>query len=205
MQTSDYRSVVEDVYAEAAAVPQPVLCCTQTPTWKLPGLVVPEAMLERNYGCGTTVHPRDVTDVSRVLYVGVGAGMEALHFAYFTRRAGGVVAVDTNEAMLATARELLEQAARVNDWFEPEMVELRHGDALALPVESDSDLFPDLDLIDVQLSVADVVAEQPSPKVLFFFMSWIVSMHCNSISEVCTSGCKILQKERQHHLSIQDA
>jgi len=138
MLTMDYREAVEELYAEAAAEPQPVLCCTQTPPWKLPGLVVPQAMLDRNYGCGTTVHPRDLSDVKRVLYVGVGAGMEALQFAYFVRQPGGVVAIDTVPAMLDTARELLGEAAETNDWFDPSFVALRHGDALELPVEDGS-------------------------------------------------------------------
>ena len=138
MLTNDYRAVVEDVYAEAAETPQPALCCTQTPAWRLPGLSVPQAMLDRNYGCGTTVHPRDLADVARVLYIGVGAGMEALQLAYFNRRASGVVAVDTNRAMLETARGLLAEAAEQNDWFDPAMVELREGDALALPIEAAS-------------------------------------------------------------------
>lgn len=134
----DYRAAVADLYAEAAETPQPVLCCTQTPPWQLPGLTVPEQMLARNYGCGTTVHPRDLTHVDRVLYVGVGAGMEALQFAYFLRKPGGVVAVDTNDAMLETAAELLTEAGEVNPWYDPSFIDLRKGDALELPVESGS-------------------------------------------------------------------
>ena len=136
--TSDYRDVVEAVYAEAAAIPQPALCCTSSPVWELPELEVPKAMLERNYGCGTTVSPRDLARAERALYIGVGAGMEALQIAYFIRRAGGVVALDTNPKMLDLAGELLGEAAESNPWFEPDMVELRHGDALELPIENES-------------------------------------------------------------------
>ena len=88
-----YFDTVDAVYDEAALQPQPSLCCTMTPPWRLPALHVPVGMLERNYGCGSTVHPRDLADASRVLYVGVGAGMEALQLAYFTRRQGGVLAI----------------------------------------------------------------------------------------------------------------
>jgi hypothetical protein len=35
-------------------------------------------MLEMNYGCGSTVHPRDLAGSPTVLYVGVGGGMELL-------------------------------------------------------------------------------------------------------------------------------
>jgi ubiquinone/menaquinone biosynthesis C-methylase UbiE len=95
-------------------------------------------MLERNYGCGSTVHPRDLAEVSRVLYVGVGAGLEALQMAYFVRKPGGVVAIDKVGAMLETARNLLNQAARENTWFDASFIELRRGDALDLPVEAES-------------------------------------------------------------------
>jgi len=137
-QKSDYRDTVEQLYAAAAVEPQPALCCTQTPVWKLPGLQVPRAMLERNYGCGTTVHPRELADAERVLYVGVGAGMEALQMSYFVRRPGGVLAIDKVDAMLETAAELLRQAAAENPWFEPGFIELRRGDALALPVPDET-------------------------------------------------------------------
>lgn len=134
----DYHAVVHEVYAAAATTPDPSLCCTQSPVWRLPGLTIPDAMLARNYGCGSTVHPRDLADASRILYVGVGAGMEALQLSYFARRPGAVLAIDAVDAMLDTARELLAEAARDNDWFDPSFVELRRGDALDLPVEPGS-------------------------------------------------------------------
>jgi len=130
----DYRDTVESVYADAATAPQAALCCTQTPVWELPGLVVPQGMIERNYGCGTTVHPRDLARAEHVLYVGVGAGLEALQMAWFVRRLGGVVAIDTVDAMLETARGLLDEATGVNDWLDRDMVDVRRGDALELPV-----------------------------------------------------------------------
>ena len=131
---SDYRETVEQLYAEAAVTAQPKLCCTQTPPWRLPGLTVPQAMLDKNYGCGTTVHPRDLAGIDRVLYVGVGAGLEALQLAYFVRKPGGVIAVDKVDAMLATAKELIGEAERANDWLKPGMIEVKRGDALDLPV-----------------------------------------------------------------------
>ena len=138
LNSSDYRTVTEELYATAAREPQPALCCTTTPTWELPGLVVPKPMLERNYGCGTTVHPRDLGSAERVLYVGVGAGMEALQLSYFLRREGGVIAIDKVPEMLETADRLLDLAAEQNPWFQRSFVDLRPGDALALPVDSES-------------------------------------------------------------------
>lgn len=135
---TDYRDVAEALYADAAHTPQPALCCTQTPPWKLPGLHIPDAMAERNYGCGSTVNPRDLAGAKRVLYVGVGAGMEALQLSYFLRQPGGVIALDKVDAMLETARQLLAAAAAENAWFDPSFIELRKGDALSLPVDNNA-------------------------------------------------------------------
>ena len=92
---NDYLRTVESVYAEAARNPDAGLCCVAAPAWRLPDLSIPQAMLEMNYGCGFmggAARPARCNDT--VLYVGVGGGLEALQFAYFTRRPGGVIAVD---------------------------------------------------------------------------------------------------------------
>jgi ubiquinone/menaquinone biosynthesis C-methylase UbiE len=91
-------------------------------------------MLEMNYGCGSTLDPRDLRPGATVLYVGVGGGLEALQFAYFTRRPGGVLAVDPVAEMRERARANLLEAARLNPWFRPEFVTLLDGSALELPV-----------------------------------------------------------------------
>ena len=79
-----------------------------------------------------------VQAAQQVLYVGVGAGMEALQFSYFLRKPGGVIAIDKVERVLQTADALLKEASEQNDWFDRAFVELREGDALALPVASAS-------------------------------------------------------------------
>jgi ubiquinone/menaquinone biosynthesis C-methylase UbiE len=131
---SSYLKTVEAVYAEAAERPDADLCCTASAGWRLPGLTVPEAMLRMNYGCGSTVDPRDLGPGDTVLYVGVGGGLEALQFAYFTRRPGSVIAVDPVAAMRAKARANFDEAARLNPWFRPEFITLLEGSALDLPV-----------------------------------------------------------------------
>jgi ubiquinone/menaquinone biosynthesis C-methylase UbiE len=105
--------------------------------WRLPDLHVPPAMLQMNYGCGSTVEPRDLRGGDTVLYVGVGGGLEALQFAYFTRRPGSVIAVDPVAEMRSRARENFEEAARLNPWYRPEFVTLLDGSALDLPVPGD--------------------------------------------------------------------
>lgn len=130
---SAYLKTVADVYAEAANQPDSSLCCTQSPLWRLPGLHVPQAMLDMNYGCGSTVDPRDLHDHDTILYVGVGGGLEALQFAYFTRGPGSVIAVDPVAQMRDRARVNFLEAARLNPWFRPEFVTLLDGTAHDLP------------------------------------------------------------------------
>ena len=89
-----YLDATNDLYREAALTPDVGLCCTVTPIWALPGLEVPTIMQEMNYGCGSTVNSRDLTNDPTVLYVGVGGGMELLQFSYFSRRKAGVIGVD---------------------------------------------------------------------------------------------------------------
>src|SRR5258706_16376525 len=99
---SDDQATTDELYRRAAVSPDAALCCTSAPPWKLPGLHVPKGMLERNYGCGSTVSPRDLVGVERVLYIGVGGGLEALQPAYFVRRPGGGLAIDRVPEMLDT-------------------------------------------------------------------------------------------------------
>jgi len=133
MNTS-YLSTTRDVYKEAALNPQQGLCCTTTPVWQLPELAIPKKMLGMNYGCGSTVNPRDLAGTPMVLYVGVGGGMEVLQFAYFSRRPGGVIGLDVVDEMLAACRTNLREAELQNPWYKPSFVDLRKGDALDLPV-----------------------------------------------------------------------
>lgn len=159
-----YLQTVEEVYAAAAQSADAGLCCTRSPVWHFPDLHVPQCMLEMNYGCGTTVDPRDLRSSDTVLYVGVGGGLEALQFAYFTRRPGGVLAVDPVAEMRTRARENFEEAARLNPWFRPEFVTLLDGNALALPVADGSVsiaaqncLFNVFTTEDLQTALAEVV------------------------------------------------
>jgi len=133
-----YLETTKTVYQEAALTPDVGLCCTTNPIWELPDLKIPTIMQEMNYGCGTTVHPRDLTNNPKILYVGVGGGMELLQFAYFSRQEGGVMGIDPVEEMLNASHENLKTAQIENEWFRKSFVDLRKGDALSLPVEDRS-------------------------------------------------------------------
>jgi SAM-dependent methyltransferase len=133
-----YISTVKNVYKEVALNPDKGLCCTTSPIWQLPGLNMPEKMFEMNYGCGSTVNPRDLVNEPSILYVGVGGGMEILQFSYFSRRKGGVVGIDPVSEMLNACKENLIEAEKSNNWFNSDFVDLREGDALSLPIENET-------------------------------------------------------------------
>ena len=133
-----YLNTTHDVYKEAALTPDVGLCCTTNPIWELPGLKIPKIMQEMNYGCGSTVHARDLTNSPKILYVGVGGGMELLQFSYFSRQKHGVIGVDVVQEMLDASRKNFKEAEAQNDWFNSEFVDLRYGDALNLPVDDNS-------------------------------------------------------------------
>ncbi|PIE36627.1 MAG: SAM-dependent methyltransferase [Gammaproteobacteria bacterium] len=135
---STYLQTTQDVYREAALSPDTGLCCTTTPIWQLPELNIPPIMLEMNYGCGSTTHPRDLINQPSILYVGVGGGMEVLQFAYFSRRPGAVIGIDPVDEMRAACAQNLRLAEQQNPWFKTDFVDLRAGDALNLPLEANS-------------------------------------------------------------------
>lgn len=133
-----YLDATNDLYKNAALTPDVGLCCTTTPIWKFPGLEIPMIMQEMNYGCGSTISAQDLINNPKVLYVGVGGGMELLQFAYFSRQKGGVVGVDVVDEMLEASRKNFLVAEEQNEWFKSEFVELKKGDALNLPIENES-------------------------------------------------------------------
>ncbi|MGD1952306.1 MAG: methyltransferase domain-containing protein [Leptolyngbyaceae cyanobacterium] len=73
-----------------------------------------------------------------MLYVGVGGGIEALQFAYFSRRPQAVIAVDPVDAMREAAQRNLAIAEQENDWFATSFVDIRKGDAFELPLPDNS-------------------------------------------------------------------
>ena len=135
---STYLETAAEVYKQAALKPDVGLCCTTSPIWLLPELSIPKIMQEMNYGCGSTVHPRDLVNSPTILYVGVGGGMEVLQFSYFSRRKGGVIGIDLVDEMLHACDQNLFLAERENPWFKRDFVDLRKGTALELPIADNS-------------------------------------------------------------------
>ena len=133
-----YLETTKSVYKDAALTPDIGLCCTTTPIWQFPGLSIPTRMQEMNYGCGSTVHPRDLVNNPKILYVGVGGGMELLQFSYFSRQINGVIGVDVVDEMLQACQDNFTEAEQQNEWFKKDFVQLKQGDALALPLADSS-------------------------------------------------------------------
>lgn len=202
-----YLKTAEAVYEQAALIPQPALCCVQQARPYLPGLAIPQIMEEMDYGCGTTVHLQDMAADRRILYIGVGGGLEALQFAYFARDPGGVIAVDPVAEMRERARRNLDLAAQTNPWFDPTFVEILDGSALALPLPDASvdlvaqnclfNIFEPEDLVIAlqevrrvlkpggRLVLSDPVATRPIPEHL---------KADERLRALCLSGCLLLDE-----------
>jgi len=84
------------------------------------------------------VNPRDLVNDPKILYVGVGGGMELLQFAYFSRQKHGVIGIDVVDEMLMASAKNFKEAEQKNPWFKAEYVDLKKGDALSLPVADSS-------------------------------------------------------------------
>ena len=134
----NYLEETVNVYRDAALKPDVGLCCTTTPLNAFPGLKIPQIMQEMNYGCGSIVSANDLANEPKILYVGVGGGMELLQFSYFNRNAQGVIGVDIVDEMLQSCAANLIEAEHLNPWFKKEFIDLRKGSALSLPVEDNS-------------------------------------------------------------------
>lgn len=100
-----YLEATNDLYKEAALTPDVGLCCTTNPILQFPRLSIPKIMQEMNNGCRSTVSAQDLIHNPKVLYVGVGGGMELLQFSYFSRQKGGVTGVDVVDDMLEALRK----------------------------------------------------------------------------------------------------
>ena len=133
-----YQEETNKLYKKAAEIPDLGLCCTTNPIWQLPDLSIPTIMQQMNYGCGSTVNPSDLANNPKILYIGVGGGMELLQFAYFSRQKRGVIGVDILDEMLEASRKNFIIAEAENKWFNSDFVELKKGDALNLPLENES-------------------------------------------------------------------
>ena len=96
------EQVVQKRYSQAARAKQPALCCpvSYDPRYLK---VIPEEILERDYGCGDP--SRFLRSGDTVLDLGSGAGKICYIAAQVVGAQGKVIGVDFNPEMLALARK----------------------------------------------------------------------------------------------------
>ncbi len=89
-------------YAAAAQSVEPALCCPTSYDWKYL-TVIPQEILDRDYGCGDPTPYVREGDV--VLDLGSGPGKLCFIMAQVVGKNGRVIGVDCNQEMLALARK----------------------------------------------------------------------------------------------------
>jgi SAM-dependent methyltransferase len=106
--TLDTDRAVRERYEAAAQVREASLCC---PVDYDPAYleVIPKAVLDRDYGCGDP--SRYVREGDHVLDLGSGGGKIAFIAQQRVGPSGRVIGVDTNDEMLALARDAAPQVA----------------------------------------------------------------------------------------------
>ncbi len=107
--TYDIEQTVRDRYAEGARMAQPALCC---PTDGYDGrylTILPDEIIEKDYGCGDPT--RYVNDGEIVVDLGSGAGKNCYIMAQKVGASGQVIGVDMNDAMLELSRSYIDTIA----------------------------------------------------------------------------------------------
>lgn len=130
--TLDMESEVRRRYAEGANEVQPGLCC---PTSYDPRYlaVLPNEIIEKDYGCGDpTVH---VNEGEIVLDLGAGVGKACYILSQRVGSKGKVIGVDFNNAMLVLARKHMDAIAGKTGYYNVRFVRARIQD-LALDLDA---------------------------------------------------------------------
>ena len=133
-ETSQAADVLESVrsrYAEGAKTQVPELCCPVDYDASLL-TVLPQEIIDRDYGCGDPskfVKPGDV-----VLDLGAGAGKICFMASQIAGPKGRVIGVDATDEMLALSRQHKESIGSAIGW---QNVEFRHGFIQDLALDRD--------------------------------------------------------------------
>lgn len=124
--------VVKERYAKGANAVVPELCCPVDYDASLLA-VLPEEIIERDYGCGDPSQHVRAGEV--VLDLGSGAGKICYMASQIVGAEGRVIGVDTTPEMLALARE---HRARIADRIGWDNVEFRRGHIQDLALDHDA-------------------------------------------------------------------
>ena len=109
MVAFDIETAVRDRYAEGAKEAQPALCC---PTDGYDGrylTILPDEIVEKDYGCGDPT--RFVNEGEVVVDLGSGAGKNCYIISQKVGELGRVIGVDMNDAMLDLSRSYVDEIA----------------------------------------------------------------------------------------------
>lgn len=130
---SIYKDVSE-LYAEAAATPQPGLCCPKDyqKDWTNH---IPSEAFDHNYGCGSPVMKSDISEGEYVVDLGSGVGIDCFVAAKMVGSSGKVVGVDMTDAMLGKAKQFKSKVAKNLGY---DVVEFRKGKIEKIPVDDNS-------------------------------------------------------------------
>lgn len=132
MENLDVEAAVRDRYSAASQAREAALCCPVDYDPKYLA-AIPEAVLERDYGCGDP--SRYVREGDVVLDLGSGGGKICFIASQIVGAAGRVIGVDMNEDMLALARE---NAPVVAERIGHANVEFRRGRIQDLGLDMDA-------------------------------------------------------------------
>lgn len=127
----DVEQAVRDRYSAASQQAEPSLCCPIQYDAKLLQ-VLPEELIERDYGCGDP--SRYVQRGETVLDLGSGGGKICYIASQIVGAEGRVIGVDMNDDMLALARKYRQQIGERIGWQNVEFFKGRIQD-LALDLE----------------------------------------------------------------------
>jgi len=128
------REVVRAFYGDAAEEPQEELCC---PTSYDPQDTshIPQAVIDRFYGCGSPVARCGLAEGETYVDLGSGAGIDVFIAARKVGATGHAIGIDMTDRMLSVARENRPIVAQ-NLGFD--VVDFRKGFLEEIPVEAAS-------------------------------------------------------------------
>ena len=129
---SGVESAVLDRYARGAETVEPALCCPTDGYDPQYLTLIPQEILDKDYGCGDP--SRHVGEGETVLDLGAGAGKICYILAQKVGPSGRVIGVDFNDAMLRLARKHQPQVAEAIGYRNVDFEKARIQD-LALNLE----------------------------------------------------------------------
>lgn len=177
------EEAVKKRYARAAAKKEKSLCCAATHDSEYLR-VIPQEILEKDYGCGDPTPYLKKGDV--VLDLGSGAGKICYIASQIVGPHGKVIGIDFNPPMLALARKYQKEVGNRIGWHNVEFKQEKIQDLKPIPTESVDVIISNcvLNLVDPEarkplfkemhrvlkkggrVAISDIVSDEAVPKVL---------------------------------------